>query len=291
MTRTIHFALLPLLASSPAFAAGTVDERPQVGDPVHGKKLYDKQCGACHGDGGAGGRSGVALRDSGRMNLLRDDQLYAILKSGAGVKKEPNHKFEGKLSYLELWDVVAYMNTLHLEIGEFFPDATHYVAKDYDIDENGLKRIEKAIGKRPEDKRASVFTFFKKAGMEPVMEYVPQDPIKLDHLKKKEKIGYLIFLPLKTVGFDGEAGVAMDQEGKIRKVLVHRSIQNAELLNKSLSRFEGLGKKGQKEPLKPGGDKNLAKIAEDLYPVYLRAMESATMYDRDESERTWADSE
>ncbi|MFO0729365.1 MAG: c-type cytochrome, partial [Myxococcota bacterium] len=193
--------LLALLSSSPAWAAsGADDERPQVGDVINGKKLYDKECGACHGDNGTGGRSGVALSDSGRMNLLRDDQLFAIVKSGAGVKKEPNHKFEGKLSYLETWDVVAYMNTLHLEIGQFFPDATHYVAKDYEIDEHGLKRIENAIGKRPEDKKASVFTFFKKAGTDSMLEYVPQDPIKLDHLKKKEKIGYLVFLPLKTVG-------------------------------------------------------------------------------------------
>jgi hypothetical protein len=242
--RLKHIALLSLLSSSSAFAAGTVDERPQVGDPVNGKKLYDKECGACHGDGGSGGRSGVALRDSGRMNLLRDDQLYAILKTGAGVKKEPNHKFEGKLSYLELWDVRRTRTRCTSRSAEFFPDATT-TWPGHDIDENGLKRIEKAIGKRPEDKRASVFTFFKKAGMEPVMEYVPQDPIKLDHLKKKEKIDTSSSSRsrrgLRRRGRRGDG-----PRGKIRRVLVHRSIPNAELLNKSLSRFEGLGKKGQR---------------------------------------------
>jgi hypothetical protein len=72
-------------------------------------------------------------------------------------------------------------------------------------------------------------------------------------------------------------------------VLVHHKGSGADLLNKSLSRFEGMGKKGQKEPFKIGGGKPMEKLAADLYPVYLRAMETVTMYDREENERTWAD--
>lgn len=33
----------------------------------------------------------------------------------------------------------------------------------------------------------------------------------------------------------------------------------------------------------------MEKLADDLFPTYLRAMETVTMYDRDEKERTWAD--
>jgi len=279
---------LLLLLALPATAFAQ-DEVPAVGDARNGGKLYAAQCSACHGDGGKGGRSGVALTDSSRMTLLRDEQVYAVIARGEGVKKEKDHKFESKLSLLDIWDVISYVDTLHLELGGFFPDASHYVAKEYEIDEHGLKRIGDAAGQAPKDKKAAVFTFFKKDD-NPLL-YVPQDPIKLDALKKKDKVGYLVFLPFKTTGFDGEIGVAMDASGKIKKLAVHESVANAELVNKSLSRFEGLGKKGQKEPLKPGGDKTMAQIATDLFPVYLRAMETATMYDRDENERTWADAD
>lgn len=278
-----------VLGASGAWAA---DERPWVGDPVNGGKLYTAQCAACHGDGGKGGRSGVALSDSGRMALLRDDQAFASIKNAAGIKKEKAaHKFEGKLAFLELWDVVAYTRTLHLSAGDFFPDATHYVSKEYTIDEHGLGRIQQTTGKAPVEKTAGVFTFFKKDGVDSVLQYVPQEPIKLDQLKKKEKTGYLVFLPLETQGFKGEVGVAMDQTGKITKLSVHPDSPNAELINKSLSRFEGMGRKGQKDPFKPGGGKELAAISGDVFRVYQAAMELATMYDRDENERTWADSE
>lgn len=287
--RCTRLLALPLLfLAAPAAAA---DERPWVGDPVNGAKLYARECGACHGDKGSGGRSGVALIDSGRMNLLRDDQLYAIVKTGTNVKKEKDHAFDKKLSYLEIWDVVAYMSTLYQPIGEFFSDASHYIAKEYTIDEHGLKRIQEALGKAAPEKKAPVFTFFKKDGSESVLEYVPQDPIKLDQLKKKEKVGYLLFLPLATQGFKGELGIAMDEQGKITRLAVHRGAKTAELLNKSLSRFEGLGKKGQKEPFKIGGGKDMTNLAGDVFPLYQCAMELATMFDRDENERTWADSD
>ena len=136
---------------------------------------------------------------------------------------------------------------------------------------------------------AAVFTFFDFEGEEGRLQYVTQDPIKLDQLKKENKAGYLVFLPLKTEDFDGEVGIGMDKDGKMTVVRVHPDKKGADLLNKSLSRFRGLGKKGQKEPFKIGGGKSMEKLADDLFPVYLRAMETVTMYDRDESERTWAD--
>lgn len=277
-----------LAVPATSFAA---EDMPWVGDPTNGKKLYDRECGACHGDAGTGGRSGVSLSDSSRMTLLRDDQVFAIIKTGAGVKKEKEHKFDGKLGYLDTWDVVAYIRSLHLSIAQFFPEATHYVSKEYTIDEHGSKRVQDSTGKAAINKTAGVFTFFKKEGSESRVEYVPQDPIKLDQLKKKEKVGYVVFMPLETSNFKGEVGVAMDQQGKITKLAVHPSEKNADLINKSLSRFEGLGKKGNKDPFKPGGGKEIDAISGDVYRVYQAAMELATMYDREENERTWADAE
>ena len=134
-----------------------------------------------------------------------------------------------------------------------------------------------------------LFTFFDFDGEEGNLSYVPQDPILLDQLKKDKKSGYLVFLPFKTKGFEGEIGVAMDKGGAITSIAVHKKAKGADLLNKSLSRFKGLGKKGQSQPFKIGGGKQMAKLAKAVFPVYLRAMETVTMYDREENERTWAD--
>ncbi|MCK6547475.1 cytochrome c [Myxococcota bacterium] len=287
MIRTI--SIFTLLTALPATALAA-DVRTSVGDWVNGKKLYDKECAACHGDDGKGGRSGVSLTDSGRMNLITNELMFAQLREGAGLKKPKEHSFGGpKLQFLDLWDVVAYTRTLHMGIDEFFPAASRYVSKVYTIDEHGLGRIEKVTGKALADKAAAVFTFFNFPGEEGRLQYVPQDPIRLDQLKKPMKSGYLVFLPFKTEGFEGELGLGMDKDGKLTALFVHSGHASAELLNKSLSRFVGMGRKGTKEPFKIGGGKVMDTLAADLFPAYLRAMETVTMYDREENERTWAD--
>jgi cytochrome c len=271
-----------------ALAVGA-EARIAPGESINGKKLYSKECAPCHGDAGTGGRTGISLTDSGRMNLIPNERMFELIKSGAGLKKASDHKFDGKLKFLDIWDVISYMRSLHMGFDEFFPQASRYVSKSYTIDNFGLERMEKATGKKLEDKSAAVFTFFNFPGEEGHLQYVPQDPIKLDQLKKDKKAGYLVFMPFKSDGFDGELGIGMEPDGKMTVVKVLDQKKGADLLNKSLSRFRGLGKKGQKEPFKIGGGKPMEKLADDLYPVYLRAMETVTMYDREEAERTWAD--
>jgi hypothetical protein len=265
------------------------DARIAPGEAINGKKLYQRECAACHGDAGAGGRTGVSLIDSGRMNLIPNERMFELIRIGTGLKKAADHKFDQKLPFLDIWDVIAYVRSLHMGLDEFFPESSRYVSKSYTIDNYGLERIEKATGKKLEDKTAAVFTFFNFPGEEARIQYVPQDPIKLDQLKKDKKAGYLVFLPFKTEGFEGEIGIGMEPDGKMSVVKVQEQKKGADLLNKSLSRLRGFGKKGQKEPFKIGGGKPMEKLAEDLYPTYLRAMETVTMYDRDEAERTWAD--
>lgn len=274
------------LLATPALAG----ERPWVGDPINGSKIYKTECASCHGDDGDGGRSAVSLRDSGRLNAMLGEQLVAIVKSGKGTKRPDEHSFEKKLAFLDLWDVIAHTRTLHQELSEFFPNASRYLVGTYTIDEFGLERIKKATGKGLKDKAAPVFTFFDFDGEAGNLRYIPNDPILLDQLKKKFKSGYLVFLPFETKGFKGELGVGMDKDGVITKLLVPNTSKDAELLNKDLSRFEGEGRKGQKDPFKAAGGKDKA-LAEAVFAAYLRAMETVTMYDRDERERTWADDE
>jgi hypothetical protein len=287
MMRTL-ITLLSLLAM-PAAALGATDDRPWVGDPVNGKKLYARECAGCHGDDGTGGKSGVSLRDSGRLNLVTDESMVAIINSGKGLKHNEGHKLQDKLSFLDVWDVIAHVRSMHLMLSAFFPGASRYVAKVYAIDDHGLERIEKATGAKPKDASAACFTFFTFPDEPGRLSFVPPDPIQLDQLKKPLKTGYLVFLPFETEGYKGEAGIGMDKDGKITKLAVHAGTSGADLMNKTLSRFVGLGKKGQKEPFKVGGGKTVDRVQKDVFALYERAMETATMYDREENERNWAD--
>ncbi len=286
-------ALAVSLFSAPALA----DDRPMVGDPVNGKKLYAAECAACHGADARGGRDSVSLVGAGRMNLLHDAALFAMLSKGAGLDSAKNaqkvHALEGKLGYLGVFDVIAHLRRLHMTLSDFFPKSARYIAKDYTIDANGIDRLKKLLGSKPEyaDKPITVFTFFDFDGEEGNLRFVPQDPIQLDQLKKKNKAGYLVFSPFKAEGFDGELGVGLDVSGKITKILVHAGAPGADLLNKSLSRFEGMGKFNQAEPFKIAGGGAVADLADPVFQAFLRSMEAATMFVRDERERTWADAD
>lgn len=289
LTSLITAVAMSLLPYAARADTGSKSERPWVGDPVNGKKLFARECGACHGDDGKGGRTGVSLGDSGALNLVPDDAMFGAIKNGDGLKKPKEHAFASKLGYLDIWDVVAHTRSLHMTLDAFFPGASRYVCKPYAIDTHGLDRLKQATGKELRDKSAAVFTFFTFEGEDGTLRYVPQDPIQLDQLKKNKKSGYLVFLPFETKGFSGELGIGMDGSGQITKLSVHAAAPGADVLNKSLAQFSGLGKKGQKDPFKVSGGKPMDELALDVFPLYLRAMETVTMYDREETERTWAD--
>lgn len=283
------FSIVTAVAVSLPLAA-SASNRPWVGDPVNGAKLFKKECAACHGDDGAGGRTGIALTDSGRMNAIIDGTYFAVVEQGEGVKKDTEaHVFKDKLAHLDIWDVVAHGRSMHLGIDDFFPQSSRYLAGKYTIDKHGLKRIKKAVGKAPKDAEAQVYTFFDFPDEEGKLTFVPSEPILLDQMKKNLKAGYLVFLPFTAEGFDGEIGIGMDSDGAIKKIAVHGAAKNADLLNKSLSRFESMGKKGQKKPFAVGGGKSVKQLSDAVFAAYMRAMETVTMYDREENDRTWAD--
>jgi hypothetical protein len=281
MKLTPFFAIT--LAAAPALAADAA--RPLVGDPIHGAKLFEEHCKSRYKT------TGLGLFTSDAMNLITDDELYARVDEGDCVTEEQPAKFDADgLSYLDKWDMVAFMRTLHMNLSDFFPEASRYVAKTYTIDEYGLGRIAKAAEPLPEDEQsAAVFTFFDIEGEAGNLTYVPQDPIKLDQLEKDQKAGYLVFLPMEHDGFEGEVGIAMDPRGVIEKMMVHPDAEKAELLNTHLARFEGRGRKGQTQPFEVSGGRAVKRLAKVVFPLYLRAMETVTMYDREENERTWAD--
>lgn len=279
--RTLTLAL-PLVSVSASVLA---KEAPLAGDPVHGEKLFEKHCKSRYK------KTGLGLFTSDELNLLTDQELYDRVSKGSCVTEEQKAKFDGsKLSFLEVWDMVGFMRSLVVGLDELFPEASRYYAKVYTIDKHGQKRIKEAHKALKKNERsASVYAFFEFPGEEGNLTAVPDDPQQVAKLERDKKLGYAVFLPMDGAGFSGEVAVAMDADGVIRKLMVHPDAKGADAIIPLLPRFEGMGKKGQLSPFEVSGGKKLRELADALFPVYIRAMETVTMFDREENERSWAD--
>lgn len=110
-----------------SFAPGKIpvyDKKPVKGDSRHGKKLYDKQCAACHGRQGEGGHgTGVtisrprdlpiiapALNNTGFLVSASDQLIKASLMAGREGTPMLSYLKQG-MSEQDIDDVVAYVRS------------------------------------------------------------------------------------------------------------------------------------------------------------------------------------
>ena len=92
------------------------------GDPAAGQAVYKAKCVTCHGNAGAGdGPADKVLKDKPKdwtkgegLKGLTDQQLYeSIKKGGQAVGKSPAMIAFPGLTDAEIWNVIAYVKTLH----------------------------------------------------------------------------------------------------------------------------------------------------------------------------------
>ena len=271
----IALALTCTLTAAPALAS----DMPLVGDPVNGRKLLAEACGAA---------TARATLQASEMNAMLDGAMHAAFMQGQCVDSGQTFDASG-MSFLDAWDMVAFVRTRHLRIADFFPEASRYLEKVYAIDAFGIERLKKVSGRTPSDIEHRVFTFFDFEGERGNLRFVPQDPILIDELARDKKSGYLVFAPIEYGDVRAEVGIATDASGVIRKALVHRTVDNAAEINAALEAFVGKGQIGSTDGLTaPRGNKNAAKLQESLSVAYQKAMEAATMFVREERDRTWS---
>jgi hypothetical protein len=221
--------------------------------------------------------------------------------------------FANALSLLDTWDVLAFLEQDMPRVVDFYSGAGRVLAKIYTLDNDASERLKKDMGGTAvptELATLQVITVFngdREPGRDPVVE--PQDPVTLDSLKPKDKLGHLVFEPVQLAS-DAKpvsTGIAIDAKGKIVKVLsASGDPAEDDARNKLLVAYVGQGQKsGVHAPLKGGAApkpaKGKAKGKAEAAPsgtpgtwvsmdaAYLRALEAITMYDKEEHDRTWAD--
>jgi len=105
--------------AEPASAEG------KLGDPEAGAQLYGTYCASCHGAQGAGdGPVSAGLNpkpaahdDDAYMSTLSDEHIFKVIKEGGTAvgKSALMAPWGGTLSDEQIWDVVAFVRTLHQE--------------------------------------------------------------------------------------------------------------------------------------------------------------------------------
>jgi hypothetical protein len=266
--------LLPLVALPAAAEAQTVHQ----GDFIHGRTLFARYCGA---------DAARATLSAAEMTAIQDPSLHAAFSQGRCVDSAKTFSPEA-VDFLSAWDMVAFVRTRHLRVSDFFPEAARYLLEEYTVDQFGEKRLKENLGRLPDGRTHRVFTLYDFEGEKGQLNFVPQDPLLIDELEKDEKLGYLVFLPMNTPHGRAEVGIAVDDQGRVRSARVHRTEDEAEKINAALASFEGQGRLGgpgqfDAPPRSPAG-----RYVDDFRQAYLLAMESVTMFIREERERTWS---
>ncbi len=286
------------------------EDLPQIGDVTHGTQLYRMNCTVCHGFNGSGSgpvRGSLQIQpadhgDGALMNARDNSMLFATIQSGGSAQGK--HKampgFSGTLDGLDIWDLVAYMRSLHLPLTAFFERVDQYLVKAYDLGQIGnkdfkagqMERLKKAIKKvDPRDLHLIVFTLFKADERRASPELVPQEPRRLAQLQKKDKLGYVFFLDL--IGPRGKripVGVSLDMNYTMTKLVTTGGAPAvAGELNTRLAKYVGMGKRGDVANFKISKDKVGKLFDTAVARIYALAIEGANVYELEERERSWAD--
>ena len=292
------FIIIILISSSYEIAKASeeVIEPPVVGDKVHGRLLFLKHCTSCHGQNGKGNGSGISslnqnaanLTDGSVMNLISDDKLYEVISKGKKGKKVSMPAFGKRkssgftLNILDIWDTVSYIQTMYLKIIRFFPDAKNFTGKIYSLNDSFLKRVEKALKRSLTDKEKDIKVFAVYGGEKNTWlpEFIPQDPIRLDELNRKDKIGYLTFANIKFKKKNMQIAIAIDENCKIKQIL---TVDNSKSFKKAMKRYLKKGKRGK---YKHFGKRKIDKV---IFGAWVINTEAVYLYEVEERERNFAD--
>ncbi len=306
---SIFFVLFLALAATPA-EAREGDSLPMIGDVSNGTRLYRTHCTVCHGfDGSGNGPARATLkkapadhRDGSLMNARDDRMLFSTVQNGCHVSgcSKAMPAFGGELSSLDIWDLMAYLRSLHMPLVSFFPKLDQYVVKQYHIGHLGnddfkdgqMERLKKRVGKvSPGELKKTVFTLFRANRRRSNPELVPQEPRRLARLAKDNKLGYVLFMEL--IGPRKRKvpiGLAMDRNYTIVKLVTTLDDPGlAGEYNRRLEKYVGMGKRGDAPVFKTGRDEVSKIFDKAAIRVYALAVETANAYELEERERSWAD--
>ena len=204
-----------------------------------------------------------------------------MLKGGPGPGS-PAFRF---LSLLDAADLVAFLRHEKPTIADVFPEAGAYTAKSYTLAGAALNRAESLSGAElsAEEKDLVVFVVYK--GDRPPLgpRLVSQDPVQLDSLSPRNRIGFVVFgasrPPKAAEAVPYALGLANDFS-------VQKLLSGGPALDLSKVAAGVVGK-GGREPgkRKPFVSKAAPELAAAITRLYARAIEVAAIAAKEEADR------
>ncbi len=284
----IDFSVMLPVGVWPIPEAASIPELPTpmpvltAGNLEHGKALCAERC-----------RRDLpqSLPSGGMPEFIHSD--FAAALDEAALLKTMTVADAKPLTPIQHGDLVAYLHSLHWTMTDLFPEARAYIAKEFKINEHGRERLETTLKTKFDDQELSgvVFVAYKMENAGESLRFIRYDDrVGRDQLKRKNKLGYLVFLSIPKEPKATELALAITKEPdyKIAAIIARDAAgRQDDALNKQLKSFIGEGHFNDAKSLKKGAPALQAK----LLPVYLKAAELATMYYGDERDFTAFDDE
>ena len=198
-----------------------------------------------------------------------------------------------RLSPMQKNDLSFYLNDLFMAVKGFFPDAGVVMPAELTINEYGLERLDESLGLKlsPEEQTNTVFVVYRaKDSVDHPSLISFEDRVERGNLKRKDKLGYVVFMKDSKDARFYEVGVALGLEPSYPIVAVKTRAEDGKVqnsLNKQLRSFRGQGRFNDPRSLRRGP----RSLQSTILPMYLTAAELATMYYANEREFSEFDTE
>jgi hypothetical protein len=260
---------MSLLLTAVFAVAAHADDRPILGDVVHGQQIY----------------SGDVRVDGAWLNRYPDDVIIKLLQKGTEGFPAVDSD-----NALDRWDVLALLRSKNTDLRDLSGNATHVLIADTTLDDGAQKRLAEQAKLNTFDKDRRVYVLYKldddNKGAAGKMTFVSlKESKKRDALKKDKKLGYVVFAKLDLRG-GTEVAFAVDKDIRITDVLVRAKDGSVPVdLQQAAKRFIGKGARGKYDEVRAGGaGKAVGELSTSFSNAFLAAMESVYMYEIDERE-------
>ena len=198
-----------------------------------------------------------------------------------------------RLSPMQKNDLSFYLRDLFMAVKGFFPEAGAVMPATLTINEYGLERLDESLGLKlpPREQTNTVFVVYRsKENVDHPSLISFEDRVERGNLKRKDKLGYIIFMRDPKDARFYEVGVALGLEPSYPIVALKTRNEDGKIqpsLNKQLRSFRGQGRFNDPRSLRRGP----RSLQSTLLPMYLTAAELATMYYANEREFSEFDAE
>ena len=185
-----------------------------AGDIANGERIFKKECVTCHGPSGRGDEPGASdlfplpsnLSDFA-MAARKDRELFDIIHKGGAAAGRSRLMPQWKQYYdvLEIWDIVAFVRTLHPSPALLLPEARGFIYEQAVLPSGTVQQISTTAGVPVTDR---IISF-----------------VRTNHNGGSEAYAEAIFIPVLLTGsLHTQIGLAIGSDGRILRLRTQHKI-------------------------------------------------------------------